>query len=194
MEGHHGLDGQRMRGFSLIELMMALMIAVVLASLAVPVLDRNRMASLQESAMTDFRSAVLLAQSEAIKQAATMVGCPIDANTVDCAQSPSWENGWLVFKDGDGDARYSSGGADELLRVSRTGDNPFYPKYPATHFSFNGQGYFSATSSVIVVCAARRALDPLAYSIMRYGEFMALPDSDGNGNPNDLNGVDLTCS
>ncbi|MEJ2682701.1 MAG: GspH/FimT family protein, partial [Gammaproteobacteria bacterium] len=154
---------------------------------------KKHIASLQENIQSSLRTAVLLAQTEAIKRSDEVVVCPLQSrDSIRCADPVTWRNGWLVFVDGDGDMLYSAG-SDELIRINIMDENPFYAEYSAACFSLNAQGYFKATDSVFTVCADDGTLDPVAYTILKYGEFMPLSDTDGNGNPNDLNGDDLVC-
>ena len=99
------------RGFSLIELMVALAIASILLGLAVPSL-RGLLGESRISAVTnDFVYALQLSRSEAIKRAAPVVMCassnPLSAPPA-CSAS-AYQSGWVVFADNNADATLDAG-------------------------------------------------------------------------------------
>lgn len=88
----------RFQGFSLVEMMVALAVLGILASIAIPaystmVLSHN-LASQANSLLTSLH----LARSEAIKRNARVVACK-SASGMDCTGSGSWQQGWIVFED-----------------------------------------------------------------------------------------------
>lgn len=83
-------------GFTLLELMMALMIGAILATLAVPAfLDtiRNNRLAVQAN---DFISALNFARSEAIKRGTDITICSSD-NQNGCNTTAAWHQGWVVL-------------------------------------------------------------------------------------------------
>lgn len=91
----------RSRGFTLVEMLAVLCIAAVLLAMAVP-LGRNFGLSSSLSAFSHaFLSHLHLARSEAIKRGSPVVLCKsADGNS--CASTGGWEQGWIVFHDGNG--------------------------------------------------------------------------------------------
>jgi type IV fimbrial biogenesis protein FimT len=82
-------------GFTLIELMVTLSIASVLAFLAAPsfreIVVSNRVAAYG----TDFIASARLARSEAIKRNAVVTLCASD-DGLKCASGGEWQRGWIV--------------------------------------------------------------------------------------------------
>ena len=74
----------RLRGFTLIELMLVLVILAVFLSLAAPSMRDMVMTSQVRSSASDLYESVILARSEAIKRAANVDLIPV---------SGSWQNG-----------------------------------------------------------------------------------------------------
>jgi type IV fimbrial biogenesis protein FimT len=106
-------------GISLVEMMIAITIIAVLASVAVPsyrsVTTRNRISSEIGALMGDFQ----YARSESVRQGLTVVVCTIadpNANPPTCGASSSWQNGWIVFSDVGGSGAYDPTKGDVLLR------------------------------------------------------------------------------
>ena len=77
-----------MRGFTLIELMVVLAIAVVLLTLALPQMGTMMAGNRLRVGGTDLMSALLLARSEAIKRNAQVAVSPTDG--------ADWTQGWIV--------------------------------------------------------------------------------------------------
>lgn len=106
---------------TLIELMVALLIGAILVVAGVPTMmefvQNNRMTA-QTNA---FLGALGLARTEAVRRGGTVAICPSSDGT-GCSGS-SWEIGWMIFADSDGNGAF---GSDEtLLKVQEklTGDS-----------------------------------------------------------------------
>ncbi len=93
----------RGRGFTLIELVVILAVAVVLLTLAVPgfqaLIQNNRLAT----QANEFITALNLARSEAIKRGIRVTVCK-SINQTACTAGGDWRQGWIVFTDQDNDA------------------------------------------------------------------------------------------
>ena len=94
----------RMRGFSLIEVMVTVGILAILAALAAPsfqpLIDKWRV----QQAVENMKSTLYYARSEAIKRGGR-IGIQRNDDVADCAEnSPSqeWSCGWFVFVDSEG--------------------------------------------------------------------------------------------
>lgn len=83
------------RGFSLIELMVAIALLAIMATLAAPslqtLIQNNRAAAISN----DLVSSVRLARSEAVSRAQQMTLCP-STDGAACANSTNWATGWLI--------------------------------------------------------------------------------------------------
>lgn len=94
---------KRAYGFTLIELMFTIVVAVVLLSIGVPsfqIMMANNRATTQANALF---SALNYARSEAVGRATTVTVCPkatASVTSTTCGVSGDWANGWHAFIDG----------------------------------------------------------------------------------------------
>ena len=85
-------------GFTLIELMVVVAIAAILASQAVPSLTATVRSIQLSTATNTFFTSLILTRSEAIKRNSRAVLCKSVAGGA-CDSSGGWEQGWIVFHD-----------------------------------------------------------------------------------------------
>ena len=99
----HGPDGRgrgvspapRPRGFTIVELMVALSVLAILLALAVPSFTNATLGARLSSYANDLLASTQLARSEAIKRNAPVTLCrSLDGET--CAASGDWQSGWIV--------------------------------------------------------------------------------------------------
>lgn len=109
-------------GFTLIEMMVTIAIAVILLTLGVPsmksMIERNAIAN----QVNAFTGSVIAARSEAIKRNAPVVVCRSDnaetSSSPSCATSGTdWKGGWIVFLDRDDNQKFNASAGDVLLRI-----------------------------------------------------------------------------
>lgn len=102
-------------GFTLIEMMMTIAIAVILLMLAVPsfqqIIITNRLTTQTNNLISD----LALARSEAIKRGARIAVCKTNSGT-NCVSGAAWGDGRLVFIDGS--TAGTVDGTDTVLRYS----------------------------------------------------------------------------
>lgn len=101
-------------GFTLMELMVTISIAAILMTIAIPsFIDfvRNNRLTAQAN---DFVLALTYAKSEAVKRGVRVTVCSRQ-NDTSCAGSTTWDSGWLVFVDANGNGSIDTG--EEILRV-----------------------------------------------------------------------------
>ncbi|WP_218573173.1 GspH/FimT family pseudopilin [Pseudomonas sp. L-22-4S-12] len=85
-----------MRGFTLVELMVALVVAAILLAVAVPAFDNFVVSSRLRTVANSLSASVQLAKSEAMKRNAAVTLCK-SANGTSCVTSGGWEQGWIVL-------------------------------------------------------------------------------------------------
>jgi type IV fimbrial biogenesis protein FimT len=134
-------------GFSALELLIAMALAVVLAALAMPPMQDMLRRQHLRAAVSDLVAAIDLTRSQAIARSSRVMMVPLEGAGLD------WSEGWVVFIDTNADRRPGPGEeviashgplAEELL-VSATFTGNRAPYYIA--FNASGRGC-SDTSSL----------------------------------------------
>jgi type IV fimbrial biogenesis protein FimT len=141
------------RGFSLIEVMVAVAILVILSTLAAPsfrsMIANNRITAQANDLVSDLAAA----RSEAIKRPGSVSIC---GSSDGLACDSHWSQGRLVFVDGD--ANGAVDGGDEILRVrealkGQTLVDAFPPVgTAATHYLSYSSSGFSSASGTFTLC------------------------------------------
>lgn len=144
---------QQQRGISLIEVLVALVVATVLLGLSLPTFagftERNTAAATQHLLMASFATA----REAAVVQRAAVVLCPGDAGT-GCRKDGVWEGGWLVFVDRNADGAF--GGNDTLLRTESApgGTLAIRSSKHRTRVTFAANGMATGSNLTVKLCDA----------------------------------------
>ena len=106
----------KMRGVTLLELMIALLIASVMLTIGIPsfqaVLDNQRLTV----ATNEMVMSLNLAKSEAIKRVAYVTLCKSN-NGVACTAGGAWNDGWIVFANSGVANLDAIDAGDEIIRI-----------------------------------------------------------------------------
>lgn len=148
-------------GFTLIELITAMSVIAILATVAIPAYSNMLASQRLASQSNTFLSALHFARSEAIKRNGRVVVCKSSSGE-DCDASGGWHQGWIVFDDANNNASLDAG--ESLLRrgtalaegFSMTGNGPVeaYVSYTPLGLTKKTSGAFQAGTITLCQVAA----------------------------------------
>lgn len=144
----------RMRGFTLVETVLATAILALLAALSLPALGTLLERQRANAAMGALSAQVQLARMAAITYRSPAVLCPSsDGGT--CDGGTDWSGGWMLFLDPDGNQRPDT--ADEVLRVETAPDRQGVRVVGTTgrpRLRYMPDGRSAGTNLTLSVCGA----------------------------------------
>ena len=136
----HPHRGARAAGFTLAELLITLTIASILVMAGAGsfrnVTTQNRIAGEVNGLLGDLQ----FARAEAIKEGRPVTACA-STNGTTCAATTSWDTGWIVFSDPNGNQTVDAG--EPVLRAQRpfAGGDTLQADNAITAVTYNRQGF-----------------------------------------------------
>lgn len=132
---------RRQYGVTLLELMIVLIMVSILAALAGPSFTGSINRSQVNGMRDGLASAFQFARSEALKRKGPVTACS-SSDQATC--SGSWQNGWIIFSDTDGDGALDGG--EQILQVEygENGINAYASAANAVTFSSIGRAVSGA--------------------------------------------------
>lgn len=142
-------------GFTMIELMVAVVVLGILLALAVPSFLGLLRDARRSSAVNDLLADMTFARSEAARRGRDIVVCS-NVSSDSCGATTNWGSGWIVFEDTNGNGAHDSTASEAVIRraAGRSADinvlsNASVYRFPA----FNQRG----TAGRVTFCDARDA-------------------------------------
>lgn len=105
----------RCRGFSLIELMITIAVMAVLLAIGLPSFQGSMRSNRVATGTNELTASIALARSEAIRSPGGAALCPSEDGSTCLPDDSPWNNGWIVWIDGDGNGLLN-GVNDRVLR------------------------------------------------------------------------------
>jgi type IV fimbrial biogenesis protein FimT len=139
------------KGFTLIETMVVLAIAVIVVTLGVPsfngALQRQRVSTTMHRLSAD----MAMARSSALMRRSQVVVCPRDA-AGGCSDVQDWSRGWLVFADPDGN-RQPDADSDILRVTDAPANDRLYLPATRQFLRYQADGRSAHSNLSVHVCA-----------------------------------------
>ncbi len=129
-------DRKQQQGFTLIELFITMLVALVLVGIGIPSFSSALKNSRLSKSTNDLITSLHRARSEALKRGRHVRMC---ADSGNCDNS-NWENGWIVFVDKNENGTKD---ADEDLIIEQGEQNKNTIRFNGSNdqtFGFNGRG------------------------------------------------------
>ena len=143
----------------MLELMVSLSIAAILTMIAVPSFDALLNSSARTASLTNINGDLRFSRGTAVAKAQNVVICSsTDGST--CSGSNTWDSGWIVFKDinGNGAPDYGGGSCDTtedcLLKSQEAMSGGVTLSANASQLTFSTLGELSSGATALSLCAA----------------------------------------
>jgi type IV fimbrial biogenesis protein FimT len=141
---------RRQRGFTLLEMIAALLIGSLLVGVGAPALSAFKVRMQVRAALADVSASLALARITAVSHGRAAMLCP-SADGVRCSGGQEWSDGWLVYVDANGDGDPASG---EIVRyVARLpADLSLRSTAGRGRLRFQPTGWASGTNVTLNLC------------------------------------------
>lgn len=191
---------KRDKGFTLVELMIALVVAGILIQVVAPGFQKMIKDNRVKSEVYALRAALTLARSEALTRRDPVVVCAGNPTDGCGDEFANWADGFIAFTDPDGDNDYTAPVAvdDDDLLVVHAAESPEYMDIwfdstaGAAVIRFSAQG-FTGTTASLEICDDRELTDARGITISAIGHVSAAIDTDDDDIPNDHGGSNFDC-
>jgi type IV fimbrial biogenesis protein FimT len=130
----------RVSGYTMVELIITVMVGSILLTVAIPtffwVTNSNRIAAEINGLLGDMQ----FGRAEAVKEGTPVTVC-VSSNGTSCGGVNTWQSGWIVFSDVNGNAVVDPG--DVILRIQApfTSTDTFVASNAVSAVTFNRDGY-----------------------------------------------------
>ena len=131
-------------GMSMVELLTVVALVALLLGIGLPsfryVTNSNRVSSEVNALLSDMQ----FARSEAIKEGQMVTVCPSTSQTQCDANSTTWQTGWIVFSDINGNQQVANPAANYILRrqsAFTSTQDTFISDNALSFASFNREGF-----------------------------------------------------
>lgn len=144
----------QLKGFTLIEAMVAMAIAAILLAIAVPAWSNATSAAHNGAARGALASDLLAAVQRSALVGTEVVVCPRSA-TGQCSGATDWSGGWMVFSDPNGNRTRDAGDATVRETPALQGGVRLHTTAGRTRLVFQPNGGNAGSNVTFTLCDAR---------------------------------------
>ncbi len=179
------------QGFTLIELMIVIVIAAILITIAAPSFSSLIKKNNVEAMQSKLASAISTARTEAASRNKVVAICP-STDGATCTASANWDRGWVVFEDANQDQSTTD---EEVIDVYEYAGDYTMRSSGLTYLSFNSQGFLlNGTANTIVICEPDGTTSyARGIYVNASGLVIKTQDTDNDGIQNIPGGNNLAC-
>lgn len=112
---------KKLNGFTLIELMLTIVVAAILITVAIPSFQQSIRNNRTTTQANELFTAMSLARMEAITQGESVTVCS-SSDQASCSGSNDWKTGWILFTDKDADRTIDDDGDADLCETDEDDD------------------------------------------------------------------------
>jgi type IV fimbrial biogenesis protein FimT len=131
----------RQHGLTIVEILVALTIAAILASAAVPSFVWSISAYRISGQVNGWIGDLQYTRAEAIKRGQTVTLCSSQNGTACATGTTNWQTGWIIFADANGNATVDAGEAVLRAQGPLVGGNTFAGDNGVRAITFNRDGF-----------------------------------------------------
>ncbi len=181
------------RGFTLLELLVALAIAAIAMGFAVPGMQTLVQNYQTKSALNDLRTGIHIARHTAINKNTNVIICPRRGDV--CGPRNTWHAGALIFEDRDNNRARSDGDVIVAQINPITSGQIFWRAFRSrSYLQFTGSGLTAWQNGNLLYCPHSGEPEQARQLILNVaGRTYLSQDRDGNGIHEDARGRELQC-
>jgi len=182
------------KGFTLVELMVAVAVLAILTMVALPSLSDFSVRMRVDNEISELNRLLLTARNVAINEGVNVTVCPLVAKTC----TTSWGKELSVFTDFDGDGVYepTATPAERIIKVKsaiKTNDKLQYSKSSVMYAS---TGLLASTAAItpLSYCPYGNANRSRGIMVSSSGRIYSTSDTDNDDKDEDRSGNEVVCS
>lgn len=190
------LSAKHKKGFTLIELMVAIAVVSILSAIALPSMNTFLVNMRVDNEISEMQRLLLTARNMAINTGQNTTVCPL-SNTGTC--TTNWQNQISVFTNSSNSTdndKYDAA-TEELVKVKdaiKSGDTLQFGTFSEAVYTPTGRLLFPTVASTFNYCPQDEADSSRGIDISISGRSYTSSDTDSDGKDEDRNGDDITCT